>query len=109
MYGPGSDDASSGGSGSGVGEGGPSSSNEFIVDIIVRARGGDSTLPNSLAAGAAVGAGASRRRGVERMLEGWIRQKGGQEPWGRPVPLTELVALRGVWRKQVSAPQVSVY
>ena len=107
MYGQGGDDASSGSLGPGIGEGGPSSSDEFVVDIVVRARGGDTALPNSVAASEAIGTGTSRRRGVERLLEGWVRPKGSQEPWGRPVPLTELVALRGVWRKQVAAPQVS--
>ncbi|KAL5495253.1 hypothetical protein ACEPAI_716 [Sanghuangporus weigelae] len=67
---------------------GGSSPDEFVVEILVRGRGADviSSVPVS---------GSAKRKGVERVLEGWSVSKGG------PVPLEELDSLKSVWRKKI--------
>ncbi|KAI5124685.1 hypothetical protein M0805_004293 [Coniferiporia weirii] len=76
--------------GEGGAGGGPS--DELVVEVVVRARGGDAPFSNALP-------NSARRRGVERVLEGWCAAKGG------PVELEELESLKGVWRKQVMTEQ----
>ena len=57
---------------------------EFVVEILVRGRSADVPIVP----------GSGKRKGVERLLEGWSASRGG------PVPLEELDSLKSVWRKK---------
>ncbi|KAH8120336.1 hypothetical protein DFH11DRAFT_1539496 [Phellopilus nigrolimitatus] len=80
-----------GADGAGGAGGGPS--DELVVEVLVRGRGGDAPISNA-------GPGSGRRRGVERVLEGWCAAKGGS------VTLEELDSLRGVWRRKAAVEQI---
>lgn len=65
-------------------------SDDFVVEIITRHRGGASSLPASVAS--SVVAPRRKNTGVERVLEGWSSVR------GESIPLQELKCLKGLWR-----------
>ena len=75
--------------GEGSGGGG---ADELVIEVFVRGRGGGD---RDVASG-------TRRRGVERSLEGW------SVPKGCPVPLENLESLKGAFRKSVVVEKVHI-
>lgn len=75
----------------GEGGGGGGLGDEFVVEVLVRNRSNDRQI--------AVASG-SRRRGVERSLEGWNAAKGG------PVPLESLESLKSAFKKNALVDKV---
>lgn len=67
---------------------GGESPDALVVEVLVRGRGADLPVISNLPTA------PGKRKGVERLLEGWSVSKGG------PVALEELDSLKGVWRKQ---------
>ncbi|KAL5535533.1 hypothetical protein ACEPAF_3627 [Sanghuangporus sanghuang] len=69
---------------------GGGSPDELVVEILVRGRGADVPIISSVPV-----SGSGKRKGIERVLEGWSVSKGG------PVPLEELDSLKNVWKKKI--------